>query len=230
MARTYDQSHLMAVPSLPARGIQAWCRSAANTINGLLSGQDARPKVWTDYLASINTARVAGSNVPSWTTLLNGVNAYSFSASSMNEVWVSFHINHDVAIGKGCKIYPHVHWTANSSDTGDCRWGIEYTYAKGHQQGASSVFPATTTVYALQAFSGTPYEHHIAEVSDDDAIDVQTAGIEVDGVILCRVFRDAADAADDFADPAFGLFVDLHIQIERNGTVQKAPDFYSTVT
>ena len=31
----------------------------------------------------------------------------------------------------------------------------------------------------------------------------------------------------DGTDTVFGLFVDLHVEIERAGTLNKAPDFYA---
>ena len=45
---------------------------------------------WKDLLASINTAKVAGANVPTWAAIVGGVSAYSFSATAMNEVWLPF--------------------------------------------------------------------------------------------------------------------------------------------
>lgn len=225
MARVDEQTHLEFVPSTTV-DFRRWVRNAAVTINGILNGQDARPRVWTDYLASLDSAKVEGANTPTWSVVQDGIYAYSFSATVLNEAWVQFHINHDVAITADAKIYPHIHWTANTANTGTCRWGFEYSYAKGHQQGASSVFPSSTTVYVEQAFSGTAFEHHIGEVADGDAISVADAGIEVDGVILMRVFRDGAHANDTLTSAAFGIFVNLHIQVERDGTVNKSPNFY----
>lgn len=175
---------------------------------------------WSEYLSSITSGRVAGANVPTFTTYRNGINAYAFSPTSMNEVWVNFHINHDFKLGTA--IYPHIHWSPTTTNTGTVRWGIEYTIAKGHQQ---SNFGATTTVYVEQTVSAAnQYGHYIAEVSDVDAI--SSAELEVDAVVLARVFRDAAHANDTFPDAVAGLFVDLHVQIDRVSTLNKAPNFY----
>lgn len=173
--------------------------------------------VWRDMVADL--ARTpAAANAPTFTTMISGLQAYSFSAASMNQLFVSFHIDHDIL--RGSKIYPHVHWTPGSStDTGTVRWGIEYTVAAGHGRGE---FGASTTIYLEQAGPGVAHRHMIVEASDEQAIDAP----EIDSLIVCRVFRDAAHANDTFAAACFGLYMDMHYQADRVGTPQKSPDFY----
>jgi hypothetical protein len=137
----------------------------------------------------------------------------------MQEVWVNFHIKHDIA--PGTLLYPHVHWSTTGTNTGVARWGFEYTVAKGHQQQA---FPATTTVYVEQAFTGQARTHMIAEVSLANAI--PATNIEVDSLVLMRIFRDAAHANDTLTDPAFLFMVDLHYQKQYLGTKNRSPNFY----
>lgn len=176
---------------------------------------------WSDYLSSLSSGRTAGANVPTWSNFRDGINAYAFSATGSDEIWINFHINHDFKLGTA--IYPHVHWSINTTNTGTVRWGIEYTVAKGHQQ---SNFGATNTIYVEQTVAApNQYGHYIAEVSDVDAI--SSAELEVDSVVLMRIFRDGSHANDTFPNPAFGLFVDLHVQVDRTSTLNKAPNFYS---
>lgn len=174
---------------------------------------------WADITGS-PVVRGTGANDPNWTAFLGNISAYSFSATAMKEIWYQFHINHDYY--RGTPIYPHVHWSTAGTNTGVVRWGFEYTYAKGHQQAA---FPATTTIYVNQAAQGTAHYHMIAEVADADAIDL--AAMEVDGLLLMRIFRDAANVADTCTDAAFLLTVDLHYQADRFVTPNKAPNFYA---
>lgn len=173
---------------------------------------------WEDSLADISAGRAIGANAPTWSTFRNGISAYAFSASTMKEVWVNSHITHNYRAGS--KVYPHVHWSTTGTDTGTVRWGIEYTAQKGHNQGA---FPATSTIYLEQAASGTAYQHMITEASSTDAFNTN---LEVDSLILMRVFRDATN--DTCTDTAFAFFVDLHYQVDRAyGTLNKAPNFYA---
>lgn len=161
---------------------------------------------WQDLRGSFIGSRLGTAvNAPTWTTLQGGVSAYAFDDTAMNEVWITFHVPHDYV--PGTPIYIHMHWAPTTTDTGVARWGVEYTLAKGYSQAA---FPAATTVYLEQAGSGTALQHQIIETSIGDAI--PSTNLEVDALIMARVFRDAAHINDTYADPAFGFECDLHYQ------------------
>ena len=173
---------------------------------------------WDDYTADLSSGKLPASNAPTWGTFRDGIGAYGFAAGSTNSIFITFHIRHDYA--EGTLVYPHVHWSPNTTSTGVVRWGIEYTTAKGHQQEA---FPSTSTVYVNQTISSnSQYYHCIAEVSDADAFDAQ----ETDSLVLCRIFRDGGDAADTFADTVYAFTADLHYRANKIVTPNKSPPFY----
>ena len=213
------RSHIPFIPTSWAGTPEEFYRRVATAVNRILQGGPYPPQ-WRDNLSDFDTARVTGASQPTWTTFKDGISKWSFGNTTMNEVHVSYHINHDQAIaGEYRKLYPHVHWVGVGG-TGTVRWGFEYTYAKGHGQEA---FPATTTIYMEQAFSGTDYTHQLIESTT--AIDLSS--LEADGVMLARIFRDAAHANDTYDGTAcFGLFCDLHYQASYFGTSQKTPDFF----
>lgn len=169
---------------------------------------------WDDMIGSLAAGNTTNTNDPTWAAFRNGIYAWRFSATALNEVWISFHINHEYA--PGTVIYPHIHWSTAGTNTGVVRWGIEYTVAKCYDQEA---FPASSTIYLEQAASAVPYQHQIVEV--DLANTIPTTHLETDAVILMRVFRDGAHANDTCTDPAFGLFCDLHFQKRAFSTPNK---------
>lgn len=174
---------------------------------------------WEDLTADLASGKTAGSNVPTWSAFRGGLSAYSFSATSMKELWITFHITHQYK--DGTKIYPHIHWSpGNSVATGTVRWGIEYSFAKGHNQDA---FGATTIMYLEETIdTGVAYQHYITEASDEQAF---SEDLETDGLLLCRIFRDAAHANDDFGSAVFGLTADIHFEVGQVATPNKAPPF-----
>ena len=176
---------------------------------------------WRDLFGPFSTGKVAGSNVPAWVTFRDGLSAYSFTAAALKEIWMSFHINHDWA--PDTALYPHIHYSPLTDEvSGVIRWGIEYSYAKGHGQ---EVFPTTSTLYLEQTVeANSQYKHYILETTDAQALD--NMGIEVDGIIQMRIFRDGAHANDTYAGDVAGLFVDIHYLSDRDTTLNKAPDFY----
>lgn len=178
---------------------------------------------WRDNIAQF-VVRGSGAADPSFGALFNGLEGYLFSATTLQRVFCDFHIDHDIA--RGTVLYPHVHWMPTTTATGVVRWGIEYSVAKGHQQGAASTFPATTTVYVNQTISApSQWQHFVAEVSLADAI--PSTNIEPDSVIKVRVFRDAANAADTYNGAVHAWQCDLHYQASRFATLNKAPNFYA---
>lgn len=160
---------------------------------------------WNDLVGVVASGKTITATDPNWVAFRNGVYAFSFSASTMNEVWLTFHVTHDYA--PGTVIYPHVHWSPVGTNTGTVRWGIEYTVAKGYDQEA---FPTTTTIYLEQAASGIAHQHQIVEATVGQAIPITS--LETDALIMVRLFRDAAHANDTCTDAAFGLMCDLHMQ------------------
>lgn len=169
---------------------------------------------WDDMIGNLTAGNTSNANDPTWAAFRGGVYAWRFSATALNEIWISFHINHEYA--PGTVIYPHIHWSTDGTNTGTVRWGIEYTVAKGYDR---DTFPAPTTIYLEQAATGTAYRHMIAEAALVDAI--PTTHLETDSIILMRVFRDGAHANDTCTDPAFGLFCDLHFQKQAFSTPNK---------
>lgn len=166
------------------------------------------------------TVRTAGANDPNWATYRGVLKAWEFSASVEKEIFLVYHVPHDYV--PGTDIYFHMHWSnaAAVPNTGNVVWGFDYSYAKGYNQ---AQFPAASTVTVTQASHATQYEHQIAETAA-----VTIAGMEVDGLILCRVYRKAADAADTCTDAVFGFTADIHYQSTNLGTKAKnGPAFYT---
>ena len=170
---------------------------------------------WNDITSEINV-KGSGVNNPTWTTVRNGLSAYTFSATTMNECWCAFHIPHTYTPGTG--IYLHAHWVNPGTNTGNVVWGFEYAYAHGYGRGT---FPATSTVTVTQA-SGGQYVHNIAEISSP----ILAGSLEVDGILYVRIYRDAANVADTCTDAVALLTADVHHQTSRWATKSKNYPFY----
>lgn len=186
---------------------------------------------WADKEAPLTAGKIPPSGAPTWSTFIDGINAYKFSATATNSIQISFHLPHDLKMSMTeadgtvtpAKLYPHFHFSSDGTDTGVVRFGVEYTYARGY---SVDEFPASTTIYIEQAASGTALTHQIAETTDANAI--ADANFEIDGIIMMRVFRDGSHANDTCTDGIFIVTVDCHylstgyLSVERNrgtGTV-----------
>lgn len=170
---------------------------------------------WRALASSLNAAKVTGASQPDWSVFQDGVYAYEFSAGTMNESWLTFHVNHDYKLGTD--LWPNIHWSTTGTDTGTVRWGMEYTSAIGFNQ---ETFAANTTVYMEQAASGTARRHMTV-----NGAAMSIANLENDALIIMRVFRDAGHDNDDLTDTAFGFFIDIHYETDHYSTINKEPPF-----
>ena len=181
---------------------------------------------WRDMMMPFTAATGPGVGTPGFAKVRDdgagstGVFAYLFDSTIEEELFLTFHVDHDYKVGSAW--YPHVHWMPTTTNTGTVRWGIEWTYAPRTTSPTS--FGTTQFTYIEQAATGTAYDHLIAEVSDPG---ITLANCQPDTVIIARVFRDATHANDTYTGDAAGLFLDAHYQVDRYATPNKAPDFYA---
>lgn len=185
---------------------------------------------WNDLLGR-SLVRGIGANDPTWAVFRNTIRLYQFSNVSMNEMWFEYHIQHDVKTNP--EMHLHVHWTQNAVDTGGpagvpgtVKWYADMTYAKGHMQAA---FPAIITTSLVQQASTTQYMHMLIETQiaaiAPNASQFDSALIEPDGILLVRLYRDPTDVVDTLNQAPFMVQCDVHIQVDRAATPNKAPPF-----
>jgi hypothetical protein len=146
------------------------------------------------------------------------------------ETGIRFHMPHDYL--PGSDMFIHAHWSHNSAlvTGGTVTFGWETIYAKGHDQGA---FEASKFVSVIQTASTTQYQHMIAEtalsVNGGSATQLDSAEMEVDGIIICRFYLDSNDmtvSGGGVPDP-FVHFIDIHYQSTALPTKNRAPDFWT---
>jgi hypothetical protein len=172
---------------------------------------------WKDNIVMLNLGQSGGVAEPDFEDFINGMKQWAFSPSTIEELYITFHIDHDYKPDSA--VFPHIHWTPSSNATGVVRWGIDISRAKGHSQEA---FNTNTTIYIEQEAGGVDRMHHVAEY----ATGIFGGGdLEPDTVLICKVFRDATHPNDTYPDDAFGIACDLHYESDRNATPQKTPDF-----
>lgn len=183
---------------------------------------------WKDMIMPFYSASAGPAlSTPGWVKVRDdgagstGVYQRGFDDTVEEELFATFHVDHDYKVGTAW--YPHVHWMPLSTGVGVVRWGIEWTYAV-RDDVTPAVFGVTQFTYLEQAGCGTANTHQVIEVADPG---ITLANCEPDTLIMCRIFRDATHVNDTYVGDAIGLFLDAHYQIDRNATLNKAPDFYA---
>lgn len=187
------------------------------TVNGAGSLDAFDTDGWADNRQWFSAARGTGTTEPNWQNMGNGQFAYNFTAGE--ELFANYHVNHDYAVGSNA--YPHIHFLVDSTMTAgqQITWSFNYVIAKGHSQGESLTVPETTITMTYTA-TGTEVagEHLILECSDLDAFPLK----EPDTIIMSRVRL----VSENVTGSIYGLMCDLHYQMDRHATINKAPNFY----
>lgn len=168
--------------------------------------------VWDDVRVPANNLTTAGANDPSKVNWKGNLITWAFDQSTMNQLFFEVQIPHGYK--EGSNIYPHVHWRplASAASATRVRWGLEYVW-----QNVGEEAPATTTtIYTTEQ---TPsenlvgYKHYLSPFAA-----ITGKGKTISSCLSCRIFRDAANAADDFAGDAGLIEIDFHIEMDTIGS------------
>ncbi len=177
--------------------------------------------VWDDFLVP-GLSLGNGASAPTLKTFRDGIQQAAFSGSGpLEEGFFEIHMLHGLRAASPVSF--HIHWAhIIGAPTGDVKWNIECSFARGYEAGT---FPSSTTLSTVQT-AGAQYAHHITD--DDDMVIGPSVELEPDSVIIGRVYRDSSDAEDTFANDAFLLHVDIHYQRTSIGTLERNRVFSST--
>jgi hypothetical protein len=156
---------------------------------------------------------------------IGGISLRRFIAGEMREAFAEFHIPH--IWRPGTMMYPHVHFTILSSAAGTVRWGFEWCFARTQRSSAFTRYNETTAVIYLEQEIDANSEriHFVTEAAEGQGIPPES--LEVDGMLLARLFRDGGHANDTFNQDVFGITVDLHTETDRYSTPFRFPPFYT---
>ena len=192
-------------------------------VDANFAGLDLKTKDgWADIVSEFYTR--SGPASPGVSAFRGGIYLLEFSDTDTLEAFSNFHIPH--AYRPGTMIYPHIHFSVASNNAGTVRWGVEWTFARRHDSTGLRVFPEPSTIYIDFAVpANSAYTHFVAEAAQGAGI--PGADIEVDGMIMTRVFREPAHANDTFVGSVWAITADLHIEVDRHATPNRAPNFYA---
>lgn len=166
--------------------------------------------VYDDLRVPMTSTKLGGSKDPGFAQVRNtdssqGVFAHLFDKATEEELYFSVQLPH--AWKEESDIEPHVHWMPTDTGTGSVVWGLEYVWAN-----MDDAFGNTTITTASDAGAGTAYTHQYCSLGEIDG-----DGFSASSMILCRVYRDAGNAADTYDADAALLEIDFHYEIDKLG-------------
>ena len=169
--------------------------------------------VWEDLRFPAHNTKVNPSkSEPAYEAFINGVFAYHFDPANADDESLHFIAQLPHTYKEETDIYPHVHWSPKTTDTGNVLWELSYTW----QNQDAGAFPATTQITIPQAGGGVALAHQL--ISFDP---ISGSGKTISSILLCRLTRLGTDEADTFTGDAAVLEVDIHYQLNTMGSRQE---------
>lgn len=177
-------------------------------------------RVWDD-LRIEPVARTTGANAPTFSQWFTngagsrGVYLYLFdnaAGGSEKEVFFTVQMPHSWA---GTEVHVHAHWlAATTAATSAVRWALEYTWAEPF-----ATFGNTTIIYSSTPEGGdtgtTANKHMITEFA---ALTPTAAQDGLSSIMVCRLYRDSANAGDTYTGNAGLLYLDVHYELDKLGS------------
>jgi len=159
--------------------------------------------VYDDIIIQAANLRV-GTTPPTFATFQDSIYGIKFINAQTDIVYGAFEIPHDYKEGTDLTI--HLHWSPDSTDTGNCVWDMRYTIAA-----VNGTFGSEVTRSFTQAGSGTINAHQLVNAN---AV-ISGSGVVIGTIIAFALSRPAGDA---FTGDAFLHSVGVHYQIDTMGS------------
>ena len=179
---------------------------------------------FNDITVPLFNSRLGNTNQAIWAQVKTngsgsrGVYTFTFedqnSSSNEEEVFFTVQLPHNWK--EGTAIYPHLHWSPQAASAGSVVWGLEYSWAN-YDATTPLSFPNTTIINSTSAaiVSGDVDKHLITAFS---SITPSASQDKISSILICRLYRKSADAADTYTGNAAVLSFDFHYEIDAVGS------------
>jgi hypothetical protein len=137
--------------------------------------------------------------------------AYEFVNTATKAYYAGWQLSHKWR--EGTVVYPHLHLFIPSGTTGDVKFTMNYTWVN-----VDAVEGSETVIYGTCTKSSGTSNNGNALLKLDSAA-ISGTGKTISSILLARIARDPADAADTFGASVWMKSIDMHIQYDSNGSL-----------
>jgi len=161
--------------------------------------------VFNDWMIAAHSLR-AGATPPTWAPWNGTLYAPEFIDAATTDLHGSIELLHEYKQGSDIEI--HIHWSPSTINTGNCKWGLDYSIVN-----IDGTFAAPTTITITPAASGVVRKHSLTSFGT-----ISGTGLTIGAVINFRIYRLGTDAADTFTGSAFLHNVGCHHECDTIGS------------
>ena len=189
-----------------------------NRANGIFDSP-----AYDDLRVPMSSTKLGGSKDPGFAVFKTngagsqGVNVYWFDPNTEEELYFAVQLPHG---WQENNLYPHVHWTPEVTADGTpadqkVEWGLEYTFTEvgGDFSNTQIIYGNTHLPQDVNVVAGRHYLTPLTQIVPS----ATQKGLSP--MLVCRLFRNATDAADDTYEHDAGLLeFDFHIIVDTAGS------------
>lgn len=166
--------------------------------------------VWEDVYVPLASTKLAGVNDPDFTGWkgANGTRVYEFQdniVAQQDEVFFTFQMPHAYKLNSSFDA--HLHWTPDSSNTGNARFSLSCDNASIN--GTFSNVYAVVDLNAISDFSNT---NKMTDFNNSYSCST------VSCIMQCRLVRLSADALDTYVSGTYVHAIDFHVEMDSLGS------------
>ena len=168
--------------------------------------------VWDDLRVPISSTKLNPlQSEPAFEQLgSSGLYAYAFDTANADDESLHFVAQLPHGYKEGSDIEAHIHWSPDSTDTGNVVWQLEYVISNIN---GAFAFGGVSTLEVTDAADGTQWKHQVTGLGT-----IPGTGINISAVIIGRLTRLGTDVADTFTGNAFLHEIDFHYQMDTMGS------------
>lgn len=166
---------------------------------------------WDDIrVPSQNTKTNPSKSEPNFEVFTDGLYCWKFDTSNADDESVHFMMQIPHSWKVGTDLESHIHWSPDSTNTGNVVWEFEYVI-----QSIDGTFAGTATnLTVTDAADGTALKHQITELGNIDG-----SSLGISSMLIGRLTRmSSSDAADTYTGNACFLEIDFHYQVDTAGS------------
>ena len=192
---------------------QLYVESGFIQLGGLDDDHD-RDTNWEDLRVSLFTSKLPAANYPNLAQVKDdgngstGVFGYHFDDGE----YVNITVQMPHSWKAGSTIYPHIHWLPTTDESQDYYFKVGLEYLWSGIGGFDRVSTIITRDIKVQANTG--YKHMVSDIS---ATGISGTGKGISSVLLCRLYRAAADG-DNYASQIVITDFDIHYRMDTMGS------------
>ena len=165
--------------------------------------------VWEDLRVPAQNTKINPSkSEPNFENWIGGLYTYHFDNNNADDESIHFAAQMPHSYKEGSDVYPHLHWSPNTTATGDIVWELEYSVAN-----IGSTFPDTVTDTITASATGIDYFHNL-----DNFTTISDTSLTISHIYVCRLTRLGTDTGDTYTGDAVFLEFDFHFEIDTIGS------------